>query len=447
MYMCNIYRSVCFSLFHVQFTHSFSICMILDMCTSIVFLLSAYCEGQQLPLPIYPLKDDGIEGSENMVDGSWNRTDDNTDKKFPNQKINNDDLVDSDTDREIEYPDSVLDEKTVNIDVNDDEDKYDSQIKLGKSESQGTFSTTEIPSLENDLANDMPNDIKSINDSIKLDLSVSGETKPTTEVYETFTTGVTLKAETGLRVGDSASSDSAFGPDNNGIEKVGTNFSTVMDEHHIENDETKDSETMVDKFLAPTQRTGINSSLSVNDDDQETVSGIKVNTASVTQTQPRLNMSIQSQEGIKTLYSFNMSKEFVDSNDTRIPYVHRVNEDPRNTTKPAMEDTKHVYNNVHFSIRQGAPLLSKFPDNMVNNRQFQKLVDDLFGYLLKGKRTVSIYYGCATHFQCPEHAHCTRRGCNPHKQCLCRKGFMPNVNGTHCIQGKTPPLSLSHRSL
>lgn len=443
MHMCNIYRSVCFSLFHVQFTHSFSVCIILDMCTSIVFLLSAYCEGQQLPLPIHPLKDDGIEGSENVVDGSWNRTDDNTDKQFPNNKINNDDLVDSDTDREIEYPDSVLDEKTVNIDVNDNEDKYESQI----TETQDTSSTTAIPSLENDLANDMPNDIKSINDSIKLDLSVSGETKPTTEVYETFTTGVTLKAETGLRVGDSASSDSAFGPDNNGIEKEGTDFHTGMDEHHIENDETKDSDTMVDKFLAPTQRTGINSSLSVNDDDQETVSGIKVNTASVTQTQPRLNMSIQSQEGIKTLYSFNMSKEFVDSNDTRIPYVHRVNEDPRNTTKPAMEDTKHVYNNVHFGIRQGTPLLSKFPDNMVNNRQLQKLVDGLFGYLLKGKRRVSIYYGCSTDVQCPEHAHCTRRGCNSHKQCLCREGFMPNVNGTHCMQGKTPLLSLSHRSL
>jgi hypothetical protein len=166
--------------------------------------------------------------------------------------------------------------------------------------------------------------------------------------------------------------------------------------------------------------------------NQENASDTKFNTVSVTQANFPPKTNIQPVEGIHNFDTLNTSKEIAENNETRIFFVNEGYDGF--LTKAATRGVTDT-GNPQLNIKQETPLLSTFQENLTN-KQFQNFVNSLFGYLMKGKGKVGIYYGCTANIQCPDHAHCIKRGCGPHRQCLCKEGFMPNVNGTRCVQGR-----------
>ncbi|XP_062612010.1 uncharacterized protein LOC134273817 isoform X2 [Saccostrea cucullata] len=94
-----------------------------------------------------------------------------------------------------------------------------------------------------------------------------------------------------------------------------------------------------------------------------------------------------------------------------------------------MESTEGNFHNAHNFINK--TVVSLLRRN--NEGKLNQLIKLLMGRLSERNRKVDIYHGCSLDEECPEHAQCKRRGCNSQKQCLCRIGFMTNVNGTYCV--------------
>ncbi|XP_061190884.1 uncharacterized protein LOC133199001 [Saccostrea echinata] len=84
-------------------------------------------------------------------------------------------------------------------------------------------------------------------------------------------------------------------------------------------------------------------------------------------------------------------------------------------------------------------LVSFIKINKDDDRQLNQLVKRLIDTLLERNKKVNIYHGCSVDEQCPEHAQCKGRGCTSQKQCLCREGFMTNINGTNCVPDGSRP--------